>query len=100
MAEAKPKDKKIGFTLAELNAKYNPNIIIPAKIRAALKTLGDNALPSEEFRKLANISTLQLSQFAEQFSEYQIPVRDGGRPRLLWAGTAEFAATVIQEINS
>lgn len=100
MAEAKAKDKKIGLTLAELNARYNPNVIIPAKIREALKSLGDNALPSEEFRKLANISTTQLSQFADQFSEHHIPVRDAGRTRLLWAGTAAFAARAIEELNS
>jgi hypothetical protein len=83
-----------------LNAKYNPNVLIPAKIKSALKTLGENALPSEEFRKLTGISSLQLASFSSQFEEYHIPVREGGRIKVLWAGTTAFAAKAREALES
>lgn len=97
-SKSKP-GKSPGLGLAELNAKYNPSVIIPAKIRAALKTLGEKALPSEEFRKLVGLSNLQLSQFAGAFENYQIVVKDSGRPRVLWAGTLKFAEKAREALS-
>jgi len=99
---SKPKvnGKRIGLSLDELNAKFNPNVIIPAKITQGLKTLGEGALPNEEFRKLVGVSTLQLSTFADQFEEYQVTIKDQGRPRTLWCGTAAFAKRVREEIEA
>lgn len=93
--------KKIAkMNLEELNARYNPNVIIPNKIKAALKEVGNAAVAEDELRKLTGLNANQLAQFRAEFENYLIPVRDPAsrHPRYLWAGTPEFAAAAREEL--
>lgn len=87
------------LSLADLDAKFNPNVIIPAKIKAALTKLGDNAMLSFDFTKLAEISLLQLSQFSEEFEDFQLHIKENGKSRTLWCGTKAFAQKAKERLG-
>lgn len=94
-----PKKISNSLSLSDLDKQYNPNVIVPAKIKAALAKLGDNAMTSINFQKEAGVTTLQLSQFTEQFENFQVVVRDNGRPKTLWCGTEAFAKKVRERLG-
>lgn len=89
-----------GMSLDDLDNKFNPNVIIPRRINEALVKLGENAMTSEDFRKFANVSTTNLAMFSAQFEEYQVTVRDSGKPKTLWCGTKAFAKKARERIGS
>lgn len=92
--------KTQGMSLDDLDNKFNPNVIIPKRINEALIKLGDNAMTVEDFRKFSNISTTQLAMFSSQFEDFQVTVRDGGRPKVLWCGTKAFAKKARERIGT
>ena len=96
-----PSTKKISSALSmeDLDKHYNPNVIVPAKIKAALAKLGDNAMTSLNFQKESGVTTLQLSQFADQFESFQVVVRENGKPKTLWCGTEAFARKVKERLG-
>jgi hypothetical protein len=87
------------LSLSDLDNQYNPNVIVPAKIKAALAKLGDNAMTSINFQKEAGVTTLPLSQFSEQFESFQVVVRDNGKPKTLWCGSESFAKKVKERLG-
>lgn len=87
------------LTLDDLDKQYNPNVIIPARIAAALTKLGDAAMTAMNFQKAANVTTTQLQQFSEQFERHIVVVRHDGRPRTLWCGTPAFANKVRERLG-
>jgi hypothetical protein len=88
------------MTLEDLDNKFNPNVIVPKRINEALVKLGDNAMTVEDFRKFSNVSTTQLALFSSQFEDYQVTVRDNGKPKTLWCGTKAFAKKARERIGS
>jgi hypothetical protein len=96
-----PAPKKIAsaLSLEDLDRQYNPNIIIPTKIKAALAKLGDNAMTAVNFQKEANVTLLQLAQFSELFENFQVTVRDNGKARVLWCGTEAFARKARERLG-
>jgi len=87
------------LSLTDLDNAYNPNVIVPAKIKAALAKLGDHAMTSVNFHKEAGITLLQLSQFGEEFEEFQVVIRENGKPKTLWCGTKAFALKVKERLG-
>lgn len=96
---AASKKNPAALSLEDLDQQYNPNVIIPARIRAALAKLGDNAMTSLNFSREANLTTLQLAQFGEQFEKFQIIVREGGKGKTLWCGTEAFARKARERLG-
>ncbi len=86
-----PPKPKVGMSMAELNAKYNPAVIIPTKIREALKKLGNAAVEEQDFRALVGTNSSMISAYRDEFIDHVIPVRRGGATKYIWAGTTEFA---------
>lgn len=105
MSTAKPKKAasrtklSSALSLDDLDKQYNVNIIVPARIRTALAKLGDNAMTALNFQKEANVTTLHLSQFADQFEDHLVTVRENGRPKVLWCGTEAFARKVRERLG-
>lgn len=91
--------KKPGLSLDDLDARFNPNVIIPTKIKAGLVKLGDNAMSSVDFAKLCDIGILQLTQFGDQFPEYQIPIKENGKLKLHWGGTEAFVRKARERLG-
>ncbi len=95
---SKPKDPK-KLTLTDINSRFNPNVIVPNKIRAALREIGNAAVTEDVLRSMAGIGSNQLSQYADQFEEYHVIAREGGRSKRLWAGTPKFAQEAREMLN-
>lgn len=94
----KPK-KPTALSMEDLDRQFNPNVIIPARIRAGLAKLGDHAMTAMNFQHEANVTTVQLAQFSEMFEKHQVVVRDGGKPKVLWCGTEAFARKVRERLG-
>lgn len=91
--------KTSAMSLEDLDKQYNPNVIIPARIRAGLAKLGDHAMTAMNFQYEANVTTVQLAQFSEMFEKFQVVVRDGGKAKTLWCGTESFARKVRERLG-
>ena len=91
--------KPAALSMEDLDKQYNPNIIIPARIRAGLAKLGDHAMTAMNFQHEANVTTVQLAQYSEMFESYQVIVRDNGKPKTLWCGTEAFARKVRERLG-
>lgn len=96
---SKKAKKATAMSLEDLDKQYNPNVIIPTRIRAGLAKLGDHAMTAMNFQHEANVTTVQLAQFSEMFEKYQVVVRDGGKAKTLWCGTEAFAKKVRERLG-
>jgi hypothetical protein len=96
---SKKAKKPTAMSLEDLDKQYNPNVIIPTRIRAGLAKLGDHAMTAMNFQHEANVTTVQLAQFSEMFEKYQVVVRDGGKAKILWCGTEAFAKKVRERLG-
>lgn len=96
-----PVKKKIAaaMSLADIDRRFNPNVVIPAKIEEALKNLGEAGMLAVDFSKFAGVNVLQLSLFADQFEDYLVIIRDNGKPKTIWCGTKGFAAKARERLN-
>jgi hypothetical protein len=93
-----PKPKSQPRTLADFKAAHDPDVIIPAKMRAALAAIekegAENWLYEEDFRKLASISATQLGAFRDQFAAHivETPGMHGKSGKRVYFGNAKVAA--------
>jgi hypothetical protein len=86
----KPKtEQRIGKTLADFRAAHDKDFIVPAKIRDALKALGDGWEAEVEFLRLAKVSTTDLAMYRDQFADHWVVVDRSGKR--VWAGTKTLA---------
>lgn len=91
--------KTSALSLEDLDKQYNPNVIVPARIRAGLAKLGDHAMTAVNFQHEANVTTTQLAQYSEMFEKHQVVIRDNGKPKTLWCGTESFARKVRERLG-
>ena len=76
-------------SLRDFRALYDKDLIVPSKIKAALKRIGANGWEYEiEFQRNAGVSQTDLSNFREQFAEYIVELRS----KRVWAGSPKMAA--------
>lgn len=78
-----------GKSLEDFRAAHDKSYIVPGKVRAALKALGDGWEYEMAFAKLAGISLADLSAFRSMFEEHIVVVE---RTKRAWAGTKGLAA--------
>ena len=96
--EAEPKERqvaKVGRPLSEFRAAHDKNFIVPAKIKDALKALGDGWEYEAQFIRLAGISQTDMGNFREQFSDHIVLV---DRTKRVWAGTKSAAAKLREMV--
>lgn len=91
--------KKTGRTLEAFANEYDDDVKIPAKIKAALETLGDSWVYEQELLRIAAISTTQLAAYRERFKEYWVPTSNDTRGKKVWAGTPAFAKQLRARIK-
>src|ERR1700722_7361048 len=87
------KPKGPGKSLAELRSVLDKRFIIPQKIAAALKQLGDTAEYEQEFQVMVGCAVKELAKVREQFADH-IVVTVGKNPKRLYCGTKELADEV------
>jgi hypothetical protein len=75
----------IGKPLAAFRSTYDKSFIVPNKIKAALKILGNGWEYEVDFAKAAGVSLMDLGHVRTQFADYIVSMnRDSKRA---WAGT-------------
>lgn len=88
----KPKSSMPGRSLGDFQNTYDKNIVVPAKINAALTRIGDEYRTALEFQKEADVSISELAMFREQYEEHIVVVKSkDSKPRDIWFGTTEAA---------
>jgi len=77
-------------TLTSFRELYDRSFIVPKRIKAALKMLGNGWEYEVDFAKLAGVSLSELSTHRDDFPDNVVQIgRDGRRA---WAGTKSLAA--------
>jgi hypothetical protein len=85
---------KRGKSLAEFRAQYDKATIIPARVRAGLKTIGAQGWEYEvQFAKIAGVSLADLGRVRDEFAENHV-VTIGRDSRRAWAGSRATAAAM------
>lgn len=90
--KVKPKQvevRRIGHSLQEFREMYDKDVIVPKKVREALKKLGNRWIPEAEFIRMAMISQADMGNYREQFAEHIVMVDSVKR---VWVGTRALAA--------
>jgi molybdenum-dependent DNA-binding transcriptional regulator ModE len=82
-------ERKGGRSLAEFRSTYDKATIIPAKIKEALKALGNGWEYEADFARIAKVSTLDLGRFRDQYAAHVVTI--GKDSRRAWAGTEKLA---------
>lgn len=95
-AKSKVEVKRVGHSLQEFRAAHDKSFIVPQKIRAALKALGDGWEYEAQFTRMAGISQTELGNYREQFSEHVVMV---DRIKRVWAGTKAAAAKLREMVE-
>lgn len=78
-----------GKSLEDFRAAHDKSYIVPGKVRAALKALGDGWEYEMAFAKLAGVSLGDLSAFRAMFEDHIVVVE---RTKRAWAGSKALAA--------
>jgi hypothetical protein len=95
--KAAPAPERKGKTLADFRQQYDKATIIPARVRAALKTIGAQGWEYEvQFAKIAGVSLADLGRVRDEFAENHV-VTIGRDSRRAWAGSRA-TATAMREM--
>lgn len=87
---ASTKTKPAFTTLAEFQAAHNPDVKIPARIKAGLASLlaegKESAEYEAEFSKRAGVSASQIAKYRDQFAKHIVVVREERKssPKNVW----------------
>jgi hypothetical protein len=83
--------KVIGRSIAEFRETYDKNTIVPRKIEAGIKRLGNRWLYEVEFSKEFGVSLRDLSMFRDRYSDNVVIVSDSRR---VWVGKRDVSETL------
>jgi hypothetical protein len=84
---------KAGKSLADFRAAHDKDYIVPAKIKSALKELGNGWEYEQDFLRMAKVSTTDLALYRDQFADHWVVVDRSGKR--VWAGSR----TLIDEMR-
>lgn len=88
--------EKQGRSISDFRRQYDKDTIVPAKIRAALKTLGSAWVYEKEFVKMADVSFADIGNYREMFEDFFITLPNKGKR--VWGGTAKFVKQLSEVI--
>lgn len=79
-------------TLNDFRAAHDKSFAIPAKIKAALESLGKDSWEYEaEFMRRVGVGTGDFARFRDKFDEFCVSVPGNGRSKRVWAGSKALA---------
>ncbi len=87
-AAALAPEKRVGRSLNEFRLTYDKDTIIPAKVKTALRQLGQGWEYEVQFAKIAGVSLADLGNYRDQFADHVVTLRESRRA---WAGTTATA---------
>lgn len=92
-----------GRTLDEFAKTFDKRVIVPGRIKAALKDLGARYLYEGEFIKKCKLSTTDFARYRKPFLAHcvNVPHRNGAgmQVKRAWAGTTKFAAALRKAVE-
>lgn len=87
--------KTKGKTLADFRFAHDRNVVVPNKLKAALAQLAaegeENWAYEQDLLGIAKISTTDLSQFRDQFSDHVVETT-GKNAKRIWFANIKVAA--------
>lgn len=98
-APASPRRRSKADARAEFRAKHDPGFIIPQKIAAALRGLGEDWQYEADFFKVAGVNPTQAAPYKDQFADHHFVVTTDGRKRAIWCGSKTFAAELRADLQ-
>jgi hypothetical protein len=98
MTSKKPKAKG-GKSLEDFRAAHDPNYIMPRRIEAALKSLGDSWEYELDFIRRVGASTTQFAAFREQYEDFIVVVGGARAAKRAWCGTKAYAAKLREVVG-
>lgn len=78
-----------GKSLSEFRERYDKDYIMPTRIRAALKELGESWESEMEFSRRADVSLSNLNIYRQEFEGHVVVV--DRKNKRVWCGTVELA---------
>lgn len=89
---SKPVEIKRVKTLSDFRNTYDKATIVPAKVKAAIKAMGQNGWEYEvEFGRMAGVRLSDLAAFRDMFADFVVGLKDNRRA---WAGSVKTAKTM------
>lgn len=85
-----PAPRSSGKTLSDFRAAHDKSFIVPLRIRAGLKALGDGWEYEVQFMKLCGLSQTDFSCYREEFETYCVETK-GHNAKRVWCGTPTLA---------
>jgi hypothetical protein len=83
---------RTGRSLTEFRQAYDKDTIVPCKIRAALKLLGNGWEYEVQFAKLAGLSMTDVGNYREAFPDNWHQIKADGRK--VWSGSKAVIAEI------
>ena len=80
---------KFGKSLSEFREVYDKDYIIPRRIRAGLKSLGNGWEYEVEFARKIGVRIADLANYREMFTEYVVSLNQASKR--VWAGNKTLA---------
>lgn len=86
-----------GMTLADLRAIHDKNVVVPTRIKAAIRAMGEVKTECEyesDFIKRTGLSQVDFSRFRDQFTDFwaELPSTNGkSSARRAWFATKKLA---------
>jgi len=87
-------------TLADFRSEHDKDVVIPNKIRDALKKIEGTWLYEMQFIRLASISVGEMGTYRNEFDDYFVTI-SGKNPKRAWFGLKKDAeeARKIEGVN-
>ena len=87
-----------GKSVDDFRKNHDKNFIVPEKIKAALKQLGNGWEYENNFIKLAGLSNTDFALFRDDFEDYWLSTA-GHNPKRVWCGTKELRDELKAMVN-
>jgi hypothetical protein len=91
---------KSGKSLEDFRAAHDPNYILPRKIEAALKSLGNSWEYELDFMRRVGVSATQFAAFREQYEDFIVVVGGARAAKRAWCGTKTYAAKLREVVGA
>jgi hypothetical protein len=89
-----------GKDLASFRQNFDKNVIMPAKIKAALAELGETWESEGEFVRRCGMSSTDFARYRDQFKDFYVDVRPPGKNATrAWAGTVAFTNKLRESLK-
>jgi hypothetical protein len=91
-----PIKPRAGRSLSDFRNQYDKDVIVPSKIRTALKELRSSWVYEKEFVHMTGVSFNDMGNYREMFADHIVNLRQENKR--VWAGTPKLAIQLREMI--